>query len=480
MRFGFSAVDTSRAEASFAHYLLGSIKYFVDKYKLSVDFTTDDPIDTFNDLIFHIRRESSNFIVIIDEYDNFANKLFLEDKSTYQSIVSDKTAFFKRFFTTLKTGTSGLDAPVKRLFITGVTPMTMYDVTSGFNIGKNISTNPEFNEMTGFTEAELDAMLAYYELDAPETERELLREWYDNYKFSKTAAETVYNTDMILYYVDSLLQTGAPPDDLIDINVRSDYSKLRHLIYTGKKLNGNFEMLRSLIGGETILADSIVPDFSAFNLAEPENFISLLFFQGLLTIKSAGLKLQLGIPNETIKRIDIDYMRDSLDFEMVFSLRRDVLSEHLAEFALKGDIEVFRFLAGEIKRNTGIRDYIYNEACVKSMYLAYLSLTPYYVVKSELELNKGFADILLKPLNPYVEHVGMLEFKFFPRKDPKTKRVRKPTIEEIESAVAEASAQLAKYENDELVARFTDAGKKLTKAVIVFHGWELVECLKID
>ena len=199
-----------------------------------------------------------------------------------------------------------------------------------------------------------------------------------------------------------------------------------------------------------------------------------------MTIKDAALKLRLAIPNETIKRIDIDYMSDSLEMEKLFCLNTDKLSELLAEFALEGNLEVFRFLASEIKRNTGIRDYIYNEACVKSMYLAYLSLTPYYVVKSELELNKGFADILLKPLNPYVQHVGMLEFKFFPRKDPKTKRARKPNPKEIERDVAEAAEQLAKYENDELVTRFANVGKKLTKAVIVFHGWELLECLPVE
>ena len=285
---------------------------------------------------------------------------------------------------------------------------------------------------------------------------------------------------MILYYLSSVVKDDELPEDLIDVNVRSDYRKLQYLIYTEGRLNGNFERLKSLIAGETISVNTIAQDFSAFNLAKEENFTALLFYLGLITLKPSGLSCEFTVPNETIKRIDVEYLSGALEERNIFNLSTYELSNKLADFARTGDTEVFEFLACEIKRNTGIRDYIYGEACIKSMYLAYLSLSQYYVVKSENELNKGFADIFLKPLNPYVEYVGLVEIKYFPRKNTKTgKGVQKPRKEQIEQTVKEAAEELKKYEKDELVTSFTDKGKKLQKVVLVFHGWELIHITKV-
>jgi len=195
-----------------------------------------------------------------------------------------------------------------------------------------------------------------------------------------------------------------------------------------------------------------------------------MFYLGLVTIKDRKLKLNLKIPNETVKRIDIDFLSEALEIEKIFEINISKLSDYLAEFALHGDIEVFKYLAEIIKQSTGIRDYIYNEQTVKSMYLAYLSLTPYFVVKSELEMNKGFADIFLKPLNPYVEYIGLVEFKYIKR------GTKAPTQKQINTQVAEAQKQLLDYEKDEIVINYLKDGLKLQKVVIVYWGWEMVYC----
>jgi hypothetical protein len=475
----FSVIDPEHAERCFSSYILNKLDDFRLRYQFDdLDLGGGGFSEQFSNLLTYVSRRGLNLYLIIDEYDNFANKLFLMDEKRYIELVKEKNAFFKQFFTVLKSGTRGNDAPVKRMFITGVTPMTMYDVTSGFNIGENISLNPDFNAMTGITSDELDEMLEYYELDFSGGERRLLEEWYDNYRFSEDADETVFNTDMILYYVKHVIRQGKPPKELIDINVRSDYRKLSYLIYTDGKLNGNFDLTRSLIGGDSFSMDAISQDFSAFDLSKPENFKSLLFYQGLTTIHSSGIDISLRIPNETIKRIDIDYLSCALEMEDVFTPVTDRIKSLLKEFALHGDAEVFEYLAEELKNATGIRDHIYNEACVKSMMLAYLSITPYYVVKSEKELNKGFADIFLKPLNPYVEHVGLLELKYFPRA-AKVKRGGKPTKAEIDAKFAEAAEQLDRYAEDpEITIWITEKGKKLAKIAMVFHGWELLELRK--
>jgi hypothetical protein len=479
LRFDFSMVQTKNIEKEFLFYTKISIDCFVEMRKLKIKFVSDNPLNMLKELFVYFQKNNLNLYIIIDEYDNFANNLFLKNKSSYRDIVSDENAFFKQFFAIIKGGTSSNNAPVKRLFITGVTPMTMYDVTSGFNIGKNISLNPEFSAMTGFTETEVKEIFNYYEIELTAECYSLIREWYNNYRFSRHSNITVYNTDMILYFIDNFLSTGRPPDDLIDINVRSDYRKLQYLIYTNHKLNGNFELLKELIGGHTIFIDNIVQDFSAFDLTKAENFKSLLFYQGLVSIKAVGIDITMQIPNETIKRIDIDYLCGALEMEQVFELNTDALTQKLKQFALTGNIEVFGFLAAEIKRNTGIRDYIHSEQCIKAMFLAYLSLTSYFVAKSEYELNKGFADIYLKPLNPYVEYVGLVEVKYFTR-STKGRRTKKPTVAAINTKVVEATAQLEQYATDAEITHWTTGkGKKLQKTVLVFYGWELLKCVAV-
>ncbi len=472
LRFDFSIVDIYDVEESFKHILELTLNSFVRRYSLKIKFKNENPISMFADIFDYVKEHNINLYVMIDEYDNFANKLFLNSQEDYLNIVTKKTAPFKQFFTTLKAGTSGNNAPIKRMFITGVTPMTMYDVTSGFNIGDNISLNSTFHNMVGFTTDELKEALSYYKLEN-KVELSMLEEWYNHYKFNYKNTP-IYNSDMVLYFIKEYLNEDELPREMIDINVRSDYSKLKTIIYTNKKLNGNFKNLQRLIGGESIVISNLVQDFSALNLTKEENFKSFLFYLGLVTIQDRRLKLSLKIPNETVKRIDIDFLKDALEMEKAFVLNTDKLSDLLADFALHGDIEVFKYLATQIKENTGIRDYISSEQTVKSMYLAYLSLTPYYVVKSEEELNKGFADILLKPLNPYVEYVGLVEFKFIKREK------NKPTSKAIDTIVKKAKKQLDDYKKDELVTEFTNRGLRLQKVVILFWGWEMVYCEKYN
>ena len=469
MRFDFSAIDINDVENSFRKYILRELQEFISKYNLDIKLD-ENPIILFNDIFKYLQKNTLELMILIDEYDNFTNKLLLREKDQYLGLVSEKTASFKQFFTTLKTATSGNGSPLKRMFITGVTPMTMFDVTSGFNIGSNISLDPNLNDMVGFNDAELTEILKYFKI---EVDQEILKEWYNNYIFSEDTTQKVFNTDMILYFINKYQKTNKLPKEMIDINVRSDYSKLREIVYTNKKLNGNFETLQTLIAGDSVSVSNLVQDFSALNLEKANNFKSLMFYLGLVTIKDRELDLNLHIPNETVKRIDIDFLNDTLHLEKVFKLNMDTLEKLLKAFALEGSLEVFKYLSLMIKENTGIRDYIYKEQSVKSMYIAYLSLTPYYIIKSELELNKGFVDILIKPFNPYVKYIGLLEFKYI-------KREEKADVKTIETLKLEAIKQLNKYQDDTLVTQYTKEGIILKKVVLIFYGWEMVWCEEVE
>ncbi len=468
LRFDFSAIDISNVEESFRYDLQLTLKSFVERYSLDIIFGNSSPISMLRDIFDYIQQNKLKLYLLIDEYDNFANKLLLNSQNEYLNIVSQKTASFKQFFTVLKAGASGNNAPIRRMFITGVTPMTMYDVTSGFNIGDNISLHKEFNNLIGINSAELEEMLRHYEIDK-EVDTTILQEWYDNYTFSEDSDEHIYNTDMILYFINKYRISNTLPREMIDINVRSDYSKLKSIIYTNKKLNGNFTALQTLIGGESISLSNLVQDFSALDVNKENNFKSFMFYLGLVTIKDRRLNLTLKIPNETVKRIDIDFLKDALEIESIFEIDISQLEREFKKFALDGEIEVFRYLANLIKESTGIRDYIYNEASIKSMYLAYLSLTPYYVIKSEAEMNMGFCDIFLKPLNPFVEYIGLVEFKYIKRSDT-------PSEEKIEALTQEATDQLIEYERDEIVQHYITQSLKVRKVIIIFWGWEMVGC----
>jgi len=469
LRFDFSMVVVDNVKVNFYEYLLIVLKSFVSRYKIDIE-TDAIPTIILNKIFDYFRNHpEKKLYLLIDEYDNFANKLLLDNQNSYKDIIANKASLYKQFFTLLKGGAGAENSPLKKMFITGVTPMTMYDVTSGFNIGSNISTQPNFNDMVGITSDELNILLNYYNLDK-KIDRELLKTWYNNYRFSEDTEQTIYNTDMILYYIKNIIKYNKPPKELIDINVRSDYSTLQNIIYTNNKLNGNFETIKSLIGGETVSLSSLVQDFSALDISNEENFKSLLFYLGLITIDSVGLEIAFKVPNETIKRIDIDFLKGALVSKNIFTPRTDHINKSLVEFARSGDIEVFKLLSSFIKESTSIRDYINNEQSIKVMLLAYLSLTPIFIVKSELELNQGFADLTLLPLNPYVEHYGLIELKYIKREVKNYKKV-------LPSLVEQATQQLEQYQNDKILQPY----KKLQfhKIVMIFWGWELVEIKKV-
>ena len=468
LRFNFSEVDSTRYEESFHHHIDIVIDNFVKNYKLAIRFNSSNPLEKLSEL-FRQKKEL-NIYCLIDEYDNFANELLSKEKIEYEHLVKGQESIFKHFFKILKSATDMERGPLKRLFITGVTPMVMFDVTSGFNIGDFATNNPYLNSMLGFTRQEVEKILEYYEI---EPNFEFLNSWYDNYRFSEDVEERIYNSDMIWHYVKSWVYTGKPPKELADLNIRTNYGKLKWLVYTGERLNGNFNVLERIIKGETITTLKIKDAFSAFELIDEDNFISLMYYLGLLTIEDKKLKLGLTLPNNTIKEIIAEYIKKILESRNIFKISLNKFSDKLAEFALNGRLEVFRFLGEKIKESTSIRDYIKGEQTIKAIHLTYLNLCDYYFVISEPELNKKFADIVLYPRNQYVEYVALIELKYLKRSVEH--KLQSPIQESsITNLINEAKSQLNESEQDEKVRYWIDQGRKLKKIIIVYYGWELV------
>ena len=263
--------------------------------------------------------------MLIDEYDNFANTVLAHRGAEAYHSFTHGGGFFRSFFATLKSGAGRSGGGIDRLFITGVSPVTMDDVTSGFNIGTNISLHPDFNEMVGFTAAEVRHLVETYrdcgvfdqDVDAAMA---LMGQWYNGYRFAKAAETDLYNSDMVLYYLKHSIPNRGGPDYLIDTNVRIDYGKLRHLLVVGRQPNGNFDLLRTIIG-EPQVDVQVQPGFPLHELAEPENFLSLLHYFGLLSIRDVvhGVP-RLAIPNQTVKRLMYGFLRDGYKDVGVFRI----------------------------------------------------------------------------------------------------------------------------------------------------------------
>ncbi len=440
-----------------------------------------DSIDgKLNELFEHAATQRIALCILIDEYDNFANSaLALRGAEAYASLTQG--GFFRSFFATLKAGTAG--GGVERLFVTGVSPITMDDLTSGFNIASNVSLLPELNELLGFTQREVRELLETYRaqgaLDRDVDEvMGVLGEWYNGYRFAKGAQEDVYNTDMVLYYLKHSVPNKAGPDELIDRNVRIDYAKLRHLLVVNQEasrsvpaLNGNFDLLRGVIEDGQV-DTPIESGFPLERLHRRENFLSLLHYFGLLSIQSVREGVpRLGIPNQTVKRLMYGYLRDAYEETGLFAVDVFAFERLVRQMASHGAWRlVFELLAEAIEERTGIRDYMRGEKVVQAFLAAYLSLTDHFLVQTERELGKGFADICLTPLRPQLgmTHGYVIELKYRTRGDT-----------HIEVATAEAKAQLQRYLSDEALRR-EHPSIAFRGLALVFRGWQLVHCEVVE
>ena len=492
LRFNFSAVNDKleTLEREFETYcmieLRGTLRRHPDLFPdaaLREILAPPSISSKLTELFRYVGDHGIPLYVLIDEYDNFANTVLAHHGTEAYHDFTHGGGFFRNFFATLKSGTDRSGGGIDRLFITGVSPVTMDDVTSGFNIGSNLSLEPDFNEMVGFTGAEVRRLVETYrehgvfDQDVDEA-MALMGEWYNGYRFAEDADTDLYNTDlyntdMVLYYLKHSMPNRRVPRYLIDTNVRIDYGKLRHLLVVGRQLNGNFDLLRNVIGEEHVDVLRIQPSFPLKQLADAENFLSLLHYFGLLSIRAVvdGMP-RLAIPNQTVKQLMYGYLRDGYRDVEVFRVDLFRFEQLMMRMANQGEWRpALEFLGEAIAQQTGIRDYIAGEKVVQGFLAAYLSVTDFYVFRSEAELGKGHADIALEPLLarfPHLRHGYLIELKYLKRSEPADRAA-------VAAAANEATAQLERYLGEERLAR-QFPGVRFTGLAVVFHGWELAHC----
>ena len=454
----------------YAQYLPEGIKEEMNKKKGAVE--------QLNYLYKECIKTNQQIYLFIDEYDHFTNKI-LSEPSCLEDYKSETygTGYLRSFFDTVKAGT---DSTIKRCFVTGVSPVTMDDLTSGFNIGTNYSLSPEFNEMTGFNEEEVRAMLDYYATTCQfhHSTNELIeamKPWYDNYCFSEKSygGTTMYNSNMVLYFVDNYIRNGGEmPDKMVEENIRVDYNKLRMLIRKDKEFAHDASTIQTLVQ-QGYITGELKTGFPAETIAEPDNFISLLFYFGMLTISGTKRgKTLLTIPNQVVREQLYSYLLDTYNEA---NLRFDnwEKGELASAMAYHGDWKAyFDYIAECLHRYSSQRDKQKGEAYVHGFTLAMTAQNRFYRPISEQENQEGYADIFMFPLLDIYKdmlHSYIIELKYAKGKD---------SDEKVEQLRQEAITQANRYAASETVQKAIGT-TTLHKIIVVYQGMKMVVCEEV-
>ena len=357
--------------------------------------------------------------LIIDEYDNFTNVVLNEEGEEIYHAMTHASGFYREVFKKFK-------GNFERIFMTGVSPVTLDDLTSGFNIGWNVSTAPELDKMLGFSSEDVRAMFSYYkevgELPANcNTEAMIaeMRPWYDNYCFAKEClpdGNRVFNCDMVLYYLRKYMSLGHAPEQMIDPNTKTDYNKLKKLIQLDK-LDGDRKGVLHKIAEQGFIYSNLAGSFPASELTNPDNFISLLFYYGMLTISGVrGATLKLGIPNNNVRKQYYGYMIE--EYQHIRPVGIYELDNLYYEAAVEGKWRnMMDYILNAYKETTSVRSLIEGERNIQGFMNAYFNLNPYYVTAPEVEVNHGYCDFFMMPERhryPMIAHSYIIELKYMP------------------------------------------------------------------
>ena len=406
--------------------------------------------------------------LIIDEYDNFTNIVLNEKGEEVYHAITHASGFYRDVFKKFK-------GMFERIFMTGVSPVTLDDLTSGFNIGWHLSMTPKFDKMLGFSTEDVRAMLLYYKevgmLPAESDVEVMLTEmkpWYDNYCFAKECLKQdarVFNCDMVLYYLRQYMDSGHSPERMVDPNTKTDYNKLKKLLQLDRLDGDRRGVIRRIVEEGQIITE-VEESFPAKDLTNPNIFPSLLFYYGMLTIKGTyGSQLILCIPNNNVRKQYYEYLLEG--YNEYSGIRISSLLTLFTRMSFDGQWqEALQYIADAYKNLSSVRDSIEGERSIQGFFMAYLSLNDYYITAPELELSHGYCDFFLLPnLTHYQSrHSYIVELKYLPKKDFEAKAAEQwqQAVEQIDSYARAPRVEALRQ------------GTQMHKIVMQFSGWNLM------
>ena len=478
MHLDFSQVgsDVERLQDNFDFYLSISCESFAEKYarfypegfldEVKQIKRGEQKLNRINDAA---KEAGCRLYLIVDEYDNFTNNVLnVKGHEAYHALTHG-TGFYRDVFKLFK-------GMFDRIIMLGVSPITLDDLTSGYNIALNITMDPRFNQMLGFSEDDVRQMIRYYkEVGAikPEvTEDSIIADmkpWYDNYCFAKDSfgrEPSMFNSDMVCYYLSNLVGVGQRPEELIDPNTMTDYGKLKRPIKIDKTEGKRIEIIHD-IAEKGFIKARLVSHFPAEKMMEFGNFVSLLYYYGMLTIGGVvGDRLKLIIPNNNVRLQYYQYLLD--EYSSIHSIDISDLDDAFDEAALDGDWQpLISFICKAYHDTTAVRQLIEGERNLQGFMNAYLTLTNYYLIAPEMEFSHGYCDFFLLPnyaVYPMVRHSYILELKYL-KADA--------TDAEADRQWSEAQEQIKTYAADKKLQSMLH-GTQLHPIVVQIKGYDLV------
>ena len=479
LHFDFSMVgsDLENLYENFNRYCCNVMDSFIDNYKnyysprvVEWVHSAETAASKLNIVRMEAKKARNKLYLIVDEYDNFTNNVLnVKGQRAYHELTHG-TGFYRDIFKLFK-------PMFARIIMLGVSPITLDDLTSGYNIALNMSLDARFNQMLGFSEEEVRQMIRYYKevgaIGEDKTEDDFIADmkpWYDNYCFADDSfgvEPSMFNCDMVCYYMSQLVDTGKRPKVMVDPNTMTDYGKLKRLIEIDRMEESRLSTIHEIAEKGYILG-TVVSHFPAERIMDYDNFVSLLYYYGMLTIGGVrGETLKLIIPNNNVRIQYYQYMFD--EYQNINALPTAALRSVYDSAALDGDWRpLIEFICKAYHDTTAIRQLIEGERNLQGFMNAYLTLTNYYQVAPEMEFSHGYCDFFLLPnylTYPMVAHSYILELKYL-KADA--------TEAEAEKQWSEAVEQIKTYAADKKLQSMLH-GTTLHPIVIQIKGYDLVK-----
>ena len=468
MNFNFSGMETdSKAELSeieqqFKDIVVQSLIDFIQRYELPIEInketTSANALRSVLSGFQNLKLENKIYI-IIDEYDHFTNGM-LEGRCDKFLNILGTAGFVRAFYEVIKiyTGNSTVD----RFFATGVAPLTLDSMTSGFNIATHLSIDPQYTSMCGLTHDEVKEAIAKIEKNN-EKQKQIyidLEKNYDGYRFSTKSEERTFNTTLVMYYLNNYQKLGERPEELIDGNLAASGSKLQNIVELVNR-EENYQLLQDFILGKEI-EGKVVGLFELDKHFNTNDFISMLFYNGYLTIKDVGMRLKFKIPNYVSERLYADYLLQLVDTKNKYKVDTAKLEEAVQKFGEEAEIEYLVKYVQEFLMYCSVRDKEhFTEKELKHVFQMLLALTSQYYVYGEYPAGQGFADIFLqKSTNSLATYEAVIELKYLNKEVAKKSNVKK--------LIKTAKEQLENYLRDKRLVE----KENLKKYVIIFEGFE--------
>ncbi len=441
LNFDFSGIETDTIEStrkSFTNYIREAISTFMINYNQYFDEEDQRKIRTAEfaseliTIVFEKLKQVNareEVYLMIDEYDHFSNRIFTRGSNDFTDLI-DKKGFLRPFFEVLKVATK---THIKKIFITGVLPILIDALTSGFNIMTNKSTKKKYALLFGFEEKDVTDIL--YNIGAS-AHQALVKEYYNGYIFSEDSRTQVYNADMVLYFASNFLEENKLPRHLTNQNIITDYKKIEAIVNIVNKEDEE-GLITDLVINDLIKTEQLQQSFSAGfehgQIFDKTSVISLLYYIGYLTIDSTDLTgINLKIPNYIMKSIYYEYIKYLLERKSQYKVDADIIEQTVRDLA-HGKIDSYIHITELFLENLSNRDYQnFDEKYIKLSMISLLSPSKMYKIISEKEEKGRYVDLSLETINKDIKNY-YIELKYVKVSNNKS---------EIQSRIEEGIAQL--------------------------------------